>query len=462
MATVSPSRGQWSSKAAFVLAAAGSAVGLGNIWKFPSEVAQQGGAAFLVIYLGCCFLVGFPVMVAEIAIGRATGKNPVGAFKALSPNPIFPLVGLWGILCGVMILSFYTVVAGWTLGYVFGGAAQLFGFEGAADVLRVAGPGTKTAVFAVLFMLATTFIVSNGVSGGIERVTKTLMPMLIGIMLLMIVFVITREGSGDGLAMYLKPDFSKVDLPLVFRALGQAFFSLSLGMGALITYGSYMGRKQNVVEAAAWVTLADVGIAFLAGLLIMPAMFVAQASGIQIYKDVPTVDGVASGAKVLIDEDGLVFTVLPQLFDSMGTGVGLVFGVGFFLLLTMAALTSTISLLEVPTSYGIDELGLSRTKAALMFGGAITAIAIVISYRLSLIGTFATIFSTIGLPVGGLMICLFMGYVWKTRHALAEMEAGYPGIQSSLFAKVWPPLMAVVCPLLILTVLVLTLLQQFQ
>ncbi len=447
---------------AFVLAAAGSAVGLGNIWKFPSEVAQQGGAAFLMMYLGCCFLVGFPVMVAEIAIGRATGKNPVGAFKALSPNPIFPLVGLWGILCGVMILSFYTVVAGWSLGFVFGEAAHFLGFQGAAEVLMVVGPGTKTAVFAALFMAATTFIVSSGVSEGIERVAKTLMPLLIGMMLLMIAFVVTREGSGEGLAMYLKPDFSKVDMSLVFQALGQAFFSLSLGMGALITYGSYMSRKQNVVESAAWVTLADVGIAFLAGLLIMPAMFVAQKSGIQIYKDASTGDGVAAGAKVLIDEDGLVFTVLPQLFESMGSGIGLVFGVGFFVLLSMAALTSTISLLEVPTSYAIDELGMSRKKAALMFGCVITAIALVISYRLSLIGTFATIFSTIGLPVGGLMICLFMAYVWKTRHALAEMEAGYPGIQSSLFAKFWPPLMAVVCPLLILTVLVLTLIQQFQ
>jgi NSS family neurotransmitter:Na+ symporter len=217
-----------------------------------------------------------------------------------------------------------------------------------------------------------------------------------------------------------------------------------------------------VVEAAAWVTLADVGIAFLAGLLIMPAMFVAQKSGIQIYQDAPMVDGVAAGAKVLINEDGLVFTVLPQLFDSMGTGVGLIFGVGFFLLLTMAALTSTISLLEVPTSYAIDELGFSRKKAAMVFGGVITVIAVVISYRLSLIGTFGMIFSSIGLPVGGLMICLFLAYVWKTRHALAEMEDGFEGIQKSSFAKVWPTLMAFVCPVLILLVLVTTLVQQFS
>lgn len=450
MATVSASRGQWSSKLAFVLAAAGSAVGLGNIWKFPSEVAQHGGAAFLVIYLGCCFLVGFPVMVAEIAIGRNTGKNPVGAFRSLSPNPLFPLVGLWGILCGVMILSFYTVVAGWTLSYVFGEAAHFLGLEGVADLLMQAGPGTKTAIFAALFMLMTVVIISSGVSQGIERVTKTLMPALIGILILMICFVLTRDGSAEGLAMYLKPDFSLIDGGLVFSAMGQAFFSLSLGMGALITYGSYMDRKQNLAEAAAWVTMADVGIAFLAGLLIIPAMTVAQHSGIEIYRD---------GA--LLNEDALVFTVLPQLFDTMGGVIGFVFAVGFFLLLTMAALTSTISLLEVPAAYAIDELGMSRKKASWTFGLAITVIAVVIAYNLDLIGVFVLIFSKIGLPLGGLMICIFLAYVWKTRNALAEISDGFEDVEQSLFAKVWPPLVGFVCPLLIFLVLATTLYNTF-
>lgn len=450
MATVSASRGQWSSKLAFVLAAAGSAVGLGNIWKFPSEVAQHGGAAFLVIYLTCCFVVGFPVMVAEITIGRKTGKNPVGAFRSLSSNPFFPLVGLWGILCGVMILSFYAVVAGWTFSYFFGEAAHFLGFEGVAETLMSAGPGTKTAVFSALFMLMTITVIASGVSEGIERVTKTLMPLLIGMLIVMIGFVLTREGSGEGLAMYLKPDFSAIDARLVFNALGQAFFSLSLGMGALITYGSYMDRKQNVAEAAAWVTVADVGIAFLAGLLIMPAMFVAQKSGIEIYRD-----------GVLLNEDALVFNVLPQLFDAMGGSVGFVFAVGFFLLLSMAALTSTISLLEVPTAFAIDELGLSRKAAAWVFGSAIATIGVIVSYNLGLIGIFVLIFSEIGLPLGGLLICVFLAYVWKTRNALIEIEDGFEGVESSFFAKIWPPLVGFVCPVLIFLVLATTLYNAF-
>ena len=449
MATDSASRGQWGSKLAFVLAAAGSAVGLGNIWKFPSEVAQHGGAAFLVIYLACCFLVGFPVMVAEIAIGRRTGKNAVGAFKALSSNPVFPLVGLWGILCGVMILSFYTVVAGWTLSYVLGEAAHFLGFETVGNALMQHDAGVKTAVFAALFMLVTILIVSSGVSKGIERATKTLMPLLISILVIMIIYVMTREGSGEGVAMYLKPDFSKIDVELVFSAMGQAFFSLSLGMGLLITYGSYMDRKQNVVEAAAFVTLADAGIAFMAGLLIIPAMFVAQRAGIEIYQN-----------GQLANEDALVFNVLPQLFDSMGSA-GFLLSVAFFLLLAVAALTSTISLLEVPSAYAIDEFGMGRKKAAWMFGLTITTLAIIVSFKLSLIGIFVLFFSKIGLPVGGLMICIFLAYVWKTRLALLEIEDGYPGVANSLFAKIWPVLIAVICPLLIILVLVTTLYHSF-
>lgn len=452
MATESVSRGQWSSKLAFVLAAAGSAVGLGNIWKFPSEVAANGGAAFLLIYLICCFVVGFPVMVAEIAIGRATGKNPVGAFKALSPNGFFPLVGLWGIVCGVMILSFYTVVAGWTFSFVFGETLQFLGMDGAADALMVAGPGTKTAIFSALFMLMTITVISSGVSAGIERVTKTLMPLLIGTLVVLIGFVLTREGSSEGLAMYLRPDFSAIDGELIFQAMGQSFFSLSLGMGALITYGSYLDRKQNVAEAAALVTIADVGIAFLAGLLIMPAMFVAQKNGIAIYNE--------SGA--LLNEDSLVFNVLPDLFNAMGSTVGFVFAVTFFLLLSMAALTSTISLLEVPTCFAVDELKMGRRQAAWTFGLLITVIAIVISYNLNLIGTFGLIFNEIGLPLGGMLICVFLAYVWKTRNALAELSNGFAGVENSLFAKVWPPLVGIVCPILIFAVLGATLLRLLQ
>ncbi len=445
-ATPTQGRGQWSGKFAFVLAAAGSAVGLGNIWKFPSEVAQNGGAAFLVIYLACCFLVGFPVMVAELAIGRRTHKNPVGAFKALSDNPMFGLIGLWGIICGVMILSYYAVVAGWALSFSFGELFHFIGNKDLSDLFMATGPGLRSAVFAVLFMLATITIVAKGVNAGIERAAKLMMPTLIMMMIIMIGFVLTRDGASQGLVMYLKPDFSHINTSLIFSAMSQSFFSLSLGMGALITYGSYLGRKQNLAEVAAYVTLADVGIAFLAGLLIMPAMFMAQHNGIEIFD--------TSGQ--LIASTNLVFQVLPALFSAMGGTAGLIFGVAFFVLLSLAALTSTISLLEVPTSFGIDELGLPRKKAAWLFGGGIAAISVLVSYQLSLSGTFDLIFNKIGLPLGGMVICLFLAYVWKTRHALDEIEHGFAGVRASWFGKIWPIFVGIICPVLIFFVFVST------
>ena len=446
MVSGSQDRGEWGSKLGFVLAAAGSAIGLGNIWKFPSEVAENGGAAFLIVYVICCFLIGFPVMAAELTIGRKTRKNPIGAFKALSDNKIFMLIGAWGVLCGVMILSFYNVIAGFTLSFVF---EELFHFTGNPELAAWFGDlgnGFKVALFSALFMLVTIYTVSRGISGGIEKATKTLMPLLLGILIIMIIYVLTQAGSGEGLANYLKPDLSKLSVGLTFEAMGQAFFSLSLGMGALITYGSYLSKKQNLAEAAAYVTLADVGIAFIAGLLIMPAMYVALNNGIDIFN--------ADGQ--LISSTTLVFNVLPALFHTMSNLVGGLFGVSFFLLLCMAALTSTISLLEVPTSYAIDDLGMSRTKAAWTIGGFIGVLSIIISYFQNLIGVLDTLFNVIGLPLGGMMICLFLAYVWKTGNALTEMENGFPDVRSSLFGKVWPVFVGIICPLLILIVFVVT------
>ncbi|RMH21301.1 MAG: sodium-dependent transporter [Acidobacteria bacterium] len=437
-------RGQWSGKLAFVLAAAGSAVGLGNIWKFPSEVAQNGGAAFLLIYLVCCFLVGFPLMCAELAIGRHTAKDPVGAFRSLAPRrPAFALIGGWGVLCGVMILSFYSVVAGWTFSGIFGELFRGLGNAELAAWFEGATPGLRGALFAVAFIVATIVIVAGGVRGGIERATKTMMPALVVILLIMIAYVVGQEGAREGLARYLKPDFSLIDANLVFQAMGQAFFSLSLGMGAMITYGSYLGKKQNLAQAAVFVTLADVGIAFLAGLLIMPAMFVALHGGVEIFDD----------AGNLLREDALIFQVLPNLFESMGSVVGMIFGVSFFVLLSMAALTSTISLLEVPVAYAVDELGAQRKKAAWVIGGSVGTLSAVIAFKPGLIGLLATIFSDVGLPLGGLAILLFLAWVWRTDNAMAEMRQGFEGVDDSFFGKAWPPLVKYVCPILILIVL---------
>lgn len=449
MATApSADRGQWGSKLGFVLAAAGSAVGLGNMWRFPSEVAENGGAAFLFIYLACCFLVGFPVMVAELAMGRRAKRNPVGTFKALHKNKAFALIGGWGVLCGVMILSYYLVLAGWTLSFVF---SEFFHGIGSAELaawFADNNDGTRNGLFSAFFLLLTIFIVSGGISGGIERAAKIMMPVLLVILFLLIFYVFTLEGASEGLTMYLTPDFSKIDMDLILQAMGQAFFSLSLGMGALITYGSYLSKKQNLPEAAAYVTLADVGVAFVAGLLIIPAMFVAQNNGIAIFDE--------SGA--LLNQVALVYDILPSLFHTMGTGIGTVVGVAFFVLLSMAALTSTISLLEVPVSYVVDEHGMPRRKAAWTVGLGIGVVALIIAFNLGLIGPIDNVFSNIGLPLGGLMICIFLGYVWKTETALAEMKDGFEDIENSLFGKLWPIFVKYICPLLIAIVFVTTLL----
>jgi NSS family neurotransmitter:Na+ symporter len=435
----STERGSWNSKLGFILAAAGSAVGLGNIWGFPTKVATEGGGAYLIIYLLCTFLIGFPVMVAELSIGRKSGKNPVGAFKALSSNKFFPLVGLWGVICGVMILSFYSVIAGWAFGFAFEEIFHFVGWNAAADLVSDTGNGFKNAIIAAVFMLATIKIITGGVSDGIEKATKTMMPLLIGIIIIMIVYVLTQPGAMNGVREYLLPDFSKINARLIFSAMGQAFFSLSLGMGALITYGSYLSKKENIPQAAAFVTLADVGIAFLAGLLILPAMYAAQAAGIEIF---------VGGS--LASSTDLVFQILPALFHTIGGFVGLLVGVVFFLLLSIAALTSTISLLEVPVAYVIDEHNVPRKKAAWSVGLGVTALSVVIAFYPSLIGTFDYIFSNLGLPIGGVLTCIFVAFVWRTDSALSEMEHGFTGIKESLFSKVWPVFIYIICPAAIL------------
>jgi len=453
--TSTTDRGSWNSKLGFVLAAAGSAVGLGNIWGFPTKVATEGGAAYLVVYLICTFLIGFPVMVAELAIGRKSGKNPVGAFKALSSNKFFPLVGLWGVICGVMILSFYTVIAGWAFGFAF---EEIFYYLASleplkdlfwstfstdmkwfADTLTDTGNGWKNAIIASAFMFGTIKIITGGISDGIEKATKFMMPLLITIIVIMIGYVLTQPGASEGVREYLFPDFSKINTKLIFSAMGQAFFSLSLGMGALITYGSYLNKKENIPQAAAFVTLADVGIAFLAGLLIIPAMYVAKNAGIDIFVG----DQLASSTN-------LVFQILPALFHTIGGAVGLILGVVFFLLLSIAALTSTISLLEVPVSFVIDEYEVPRKKAAWSVGLGVLVVSIIVAFNPALIGTFDYIFNNLGLPIGGLLTCIFVAFVWKTDSAIAEMEFGFAGIRQTIFSKVWPFFIYAICPLAIL------------
>ncbi|WP_421879635.1 sodium-dependent transporter [Marinoscillum sp.] len=454
-------RGSFSNKLGFILAAAGSAVGLGNIWSFPFEVGAGGGAAFLVMYLIFCFILCFPVMVTEIAIGRKTQLNPAGAYEALGFKK-WRILGLLGILSGVVILSFYNVVAGWAFGYFI---ELLTGhFEIGQQFSTFIKDVFKVGTFAVVFMLATAFIVSKGVSGGIEKASKILMPTLIIMILGLVIYSLTLENAFVGLSFYLVPDFSKLSLSVMGNAMGQAFFSLSLGMGALITYGSYVGKSDNIVSSAAFITLADVGIAFIAGLMMFPMV---------AYLTNGTMEGAGQGA-------GLIFTVLPGAFESLGPTLGVIIGSLFFLLLSFAALTSTVSLLEVPVAYVVDEHGVRRKRAVWIIAGVIFLLGIPSLLSNGYSGFFSSFITYIGaenptsfmdfaqnvandtfLPLGGCLISIFAAYAWKTKNLNEEIAKGYPGYMGSFVQKYLNFAVTILCPIVLGTMFLLTFLQTF-
>ncbi len=434
------SRGIWASRVGFILAATGSAIGLGNIWRYPYITGQNGGAAFVLLYIGCVLLIGLPVLIAELSLGRKTNLNPVGALKAMSTSKVWPWVGYLGVLTGVGILSFYLVVAGWTLGYI---VRTVFHSAGSFDEF-VKDPSIEIGYF-VAFLLLTTLVVLGGVEKGIERWSKLLMPMLFLILLGLIGYNITLEGAAAGIEFYLKPDFSKIHGSTILAAMGQAFFSLSLGMGTMITYGSYLSRKESIPFAASAVALTDTLIAFLAGLMIFPALF---SVGVE-----PT------------QGPALVFNVLPKVFETMPGGT--IIGLFFFILLAIAALTSTVSLLEVPVAFFVDEKKWSRKKAvwvltALVFvaglPSALSQGAVEMFSNMSVLGQtdwlslMNFIFSDLSLPIGGLFLSVFVGWVWGAQRASEEaLEGATPRARALMFA--WRPLIQCISPVIILLVL---------
>lgn len=450
-------RGEFGSKLGFVLAAAGSAVGLGNIWKFPFEVGKGGGAAFVIVYLIFCFVLCFPVMITEIAIGRKTNRNPVGAFKALGFNR-WSLVGKLGLLCGVLILSFYNVVAGWAFGYFI---EMLQGnFAVGKEFASYVSNWQKVGLYGLVFMGTTAFIVSGGIRGGIERAAKILMPALLAIIVFLVIYAMTLPNAMKGIEFYLLPDFTKLNGSVIYGALGQAFFSLSLGMGALITYGSYVSRKDNIISSAAFITLTDVGIAFMAGLMMFPFVF---SQGID-----PT-----GGA-------GLIFITLPGIFETLGTGMGIFIGSLFFLLLSFAALTSTVSLLEVPVSYVVDELNWPRKQAVWRIAGLIFVVGIpsllangasdFFSNFVYIPGDgrvqdFMTVIGYIAndtfLPLGGFLISFFAAYIWRKENLDQELSAGSPGYLGSFVQKFVDIAISFICPLILGALFVFTVLDRF-
>jgi NSS family neurotransmitter:Na+ symporter len=437
-------RGQFSSRLGFVIAAAGSAVGLGNIWGFPTQVASNGGAAFILVYLFLTLILAYPVLMAELVIGRHAQSNMVDALQKISTSSKAKLAGkftgFWGLAVVSLILSFYAVVAGWMVAYLLDSVAQMVGWTEASAWLTT-GSLTRDIIFCVGFSILTITIVCKGVADGIEKWSTRLMPMLVLLILALIIYVATLQGAGAGWEALVVPDFSKITSPdLLISALGQAFFSLSLGVGTMLIYGSYVSKKENIVVLGASVALVDISIAIMAGMLIIPAMYVALHNGVTIFND----DG------ALIAGPQLIFTVIPELFKSMG-GIGSLVGLVFFVLMTIAAVTSSISMLEVPVAYTVENRNISRYKASWLIGSIIMAISCIIIFNAAaLFDLVIAVTTQYSQPLIGLMLCLFVGWVWQRNSILAELKEGCPEMGSSIFWKIWPNYVKFVCPLIVI------------
>ena len=412
-------RGNFGSKLGVILASAGSAVGLGNIWRFPYETGNHGGAAFILIYLGCILLLGLPIMIAEFLIGRHSQANTARAYQILAPGTQWRWVGRMGVLAGFLILGYYSVVAGWTLEYIFEAVSNSFAGKTPAEFISsfqsFSSNPWRPALWLTLFLLATHFIIVKGVEKGIEKSSKIMMPTLFIIILILVGCSVTLPGAGKGIEFLLKPDFSKVDGNVFLGAMGQAFFSLSLGMGCLCTYASYFSKNTNLTRTAFSVGIIDTFVAVLAGFIIFPAAF-----SVGIQPDAGP---------------SLIFITLPNVFQQAFSGIPIlayIFSVMFYVLLALAALTSTISLHEVVTAYLHEEFNFTRGKAARLVTTGCILLGILCSLSLGVTKEF-TIFglgmfdlidfvtAKLMLPLGGLLISIFTGWYLDKKLVWSEI-----------------------------------------
>lgn len=395
-------RATFGSKLGVIMATVGCAVGLGNIWRFPYMIGQNGGAAFLAIYIICIILLGLPVMLSEFFIGRYTRKNAAGAFKVLAPGTKWSLIGYNGVLASFLILGFYSVVAGWTLEYIIqavtGSLSDKAPEAFAQDFKLFSTEIFRPILWTVTFIGLTHFIVVSGVKEGIERTSKVMMPILFLILLALCIRSVTLPNASEGLYFLFKPDFSKITSAVVLSAMGQAFFSLSIGMGCLITYSSYFSKDTKMQITALQVTILDTLVAVMAGIMIFPAVFsfgIAPTAGPE-----------------------LVFITLPNVFQQLPMGA--IWSLVFFLLLALAALTSTISLHEVATAYVHEEYQITRTKAAWFVSGGVMVLGIISSlsigiwkeytlFGLTFFDLLDYLTAKIMLPFGGMLICIYLG-----------------------------------------------------
>ncbi|ALO46804.1 sodium-dependent transporter [Pseudohongiella spirulinae] len=445
---MSAPRGEFSSRFGFLMAASGSAVGLGNIWGFPTNAASNGGAAFLFTYLILAFALAYPALMAELIIGRHAKANAVAALRGLARNDatraLGTTVGFAGMVTVSFILSFYAIVSGWMLAYMFSALADIVRADGLSSWLQTPSL-IRDGLFTVIFMSLTIVVVVAGVKHGIEKWASRLMPSLLLILLALIVYVMTLDGAMDGLRMYLVPDFSRLaDTSLLLSAMGQAFFSLSLGVGTMLIYGSYVSKRENLPALGGMVTLLDIGIAVTAGLLILPAMMVALNSGIQIYDDQ---GGLVAGP-------GLIVAVLPALFQQMGDA-GILVALAFFVLMSIASVTSSISMLEVPLSYMVEEHDLSRRKAGVLLGGGITLISLVIAVNFdTLFELVVSLTTEYSQPLLGFFFAIFAGWIWNRNGILQEIRQGCDDAEHGLFWRIWPFYIRFICPVAIMAVYV--------
>ena len=422
------------------MTAAGSAVGLGNIWRFPYLTGMNGGGAFIVIYLGCILFVGLSIMLAEFTVGRKTGLAAVGAYKTQNRNWTF--AGALGVLSGFFIMGFYPVVGGWSVAYMVKSVTGLLAApEAIGDYFGAfIGAPVEPLVWMVIYLAVNIFIVAKGVAGGIEAAGKVLMPSLFVLFIFLIFRSVSLPGAGAGLSYIFKPDWSVVSGQTFLAALGQAFFSLSLGMGCMITYGSYLNKKENLPSNALTVVSMDTAVALMAAIAIFPALFAFGGEP-------------AAGP-------GLVFVVVPQIFAQMG-GMGMLFSVIFFLALTIAALTSSVSLLEVVVAYLIDEKGVARRTATYVASAVMCVMCILSSLSMGVMSGF-TIFGVgffdffdiltdkIFLAIGGMLLAIFVGWFMDKEELKAEVTNN--GEVSFGLFEAWYAMIKYVIPVLIAVV----------
>lgn len=443
MNTEKTKKGGFTSSIGFILAAAGSAVGLGNLWAFPYKTAENGGAAFVFLYIACVLLIGAITMICEIFIGRRAQANPITAFKKIHKNAGW--IGLIAIVVPTLIVCYYSVLGGYTVKFA---ANSFFGNTGVLS--SFAGSKWQVVLFTALFVAFALLVVMAGVKGGIEKASKVLMPALFILLVAVVIFVLCLgEGVKDGLAFYLIPDFSKVTFSSVLAALGQAFYSLSLGMGAMIVYGSYTGKEINILKSTGMVCIFDTCVALLAGLAIFPAVFHFAA--------LENIDANSLNLNGIM----LLFETLPKVFESIGF-IGNIIEFFFFAMVIIAAITSVISILEVASQFIIQKFKISRkiatsTIALITFAVSIP-VGISLGYllngvdKLTIFGLdwlsfLDTLTNTVLMPVGALLSCVAIGWILKPKNALAEMNAD--GVSFGKFAGFVAFMIKYIVPILI-------------